>query len=219
MDALAGFVSVAKVFGLLVFVYLALLWAASVLWVYRDVRSRSEDATTHIVAVVMAVIFPFAGLGLYLILRPPETLTDAYDRRLEQDALLSELHAVHACPNCRRPVEDDFAMCAYCGTALRQSCGQCGRALLLTWRHCPYCGRPQARPAERRAPAAEVARAGDEQSSGRSATLDAIRRAARTTTDAATARARRPRDADEQPPAEPPRPRRQRFGEDEDDDR
>ena len=54
-----------------------------------------------------------SGLPIYLVIRPSDTMTEAYDRQLEQEAVLSELQTVSACPNCRRPVQDDFAVCAF----------------------------------------------------------------------------------------------------------
>ncbi len=212
-----GIAGLARVSGFLFGLYVLLLWGATVLWVYRDIARRSEDRTTQMVALLLPIIFPLVGIGIYLVLRPGETLTEAYDRRLEQDALLAELHTVHACPSCRRPVEDDFVLCAYCGTTLKQACGQCGRALLLTWRNCPYCGlsRGPARQAERRAAPDDD----DSGRGGREAALEAIRRAARATTDAPTAAPRRRATGrvDDDAPAPTPRVRRQRIDDDEDD--
>lgn len=214
----SGLAALTGLFGLLALVYLVLLWAGSVLWVSRDVRSRSDDATTHMIAVAIAVIFPLVGLPIYFVLRPRETFTDAYDRRLEEDALLAELHAVHACPNCRRPVQEEFALCAYCGTALKQPCGQCGRSLLLAWHNCPYCGfvRPQARQQERRPATAQETDA--RPASPRAAALDAIRRAASRAASEVQSSARRgPREDVAAPaPRVAPRPR-PRTDEDEDD--
>ena len=206
----SGLAGITSVVGLLALVYLVLLWAASVLWVYRDVRTRSEDAPTHLVAVAIAVIFPLVGLPIYFVLRPGETFIEAYDRRLEQDALLSELHAVHACPNCRRPVQDEFSLCAYCGTALKQPCGQCGRPLLTLWHNCPYCGfvRPQARQSERRPAAGDEDDPPPSRSPGRAAALDAIRRAAsRATTEVQASTRRAPPDDAAPAPRVTPRPR------------
>lgn len=205
----SGLAGITSVVGLLALVYLVLLWAGSVLWVYRDVRTRSEDATTHVVALALAVIFPLVGLPIYFVLRPRETFIEAYDRRLEQDALLSELHAVHACPNCRRPVQEEFSLCAYCGTPLKQPCGQCGRPLLTLWHNCPYCGfvRPQTRQTERRSAADEDAPP-PSRSPGRAAALDAIRRAAsRAATEVQTSARRAPADDAAPAPRATPRPR------------
>lgn len=123
--------------------YFLIMWLASIAWVYRDVRQRTEDMATQIVAIAIAVVFPIAGLPVYLVLRPRETLQDSYDRQLEENVILTELHNQNVCPNCRRPAQPDFVVCAHCATALKQACQQCGRLLHVQWRHCPYCAAPR----------------------------------------------------------------------------
>ena len=44
------------------------------------------------------------------------------------------------CPNCSRQVEENFAVCPHCATALRHTCGSCGLQLQPEWLVCPYCG-------------------------------------------------------------------------------
>ena len=128
--------------------YFLIMWLSSIAWVYRDVRQRTDDMATQIVAIAIAVVFPIAGLPVYLVLRPRETLQDSYDRQLEENVILTELHNQNVCPNCRRPAQPDFVVCAHCATALKQACQQCGRLLHVQWRHCPYCAasRVTARP-------------------------------------------------------------------------
>ena len=123
--------------------YFLIMWLASIAWVYRDVRQRTDDMATQIVAIAIAVVFPIAGLPVYLVLRPRETLQDSYDRQLEENVILTELHNQNVCPNCRRPAQPDFVVCAHCATALKQACQQCGRLLHVQWRHCPYCAAPR----------------------------------------------------------------------------
>ena len=123
--------------------YFLIMWLASIAWAYRDVRQRTDDMATQIVAIAIAVVFPIAGLPVYLVLRPRETLQDSYDRQLEENVILTELHNQNVCPNCRRPAQPDFVVCAHCATALKQACQQCGRLLHVQWRHCPYCAAPR----------------------------------------------------------------------------
>src|SRR5688500_15787818 len=48
-----------------------------------------------------------------------------------------------ACPVCAQNVNDDFALCPWCGVDLRpNSCAQCSRHLELGWKVCPTCGTP-----------------------------------------------------------------------------
>jgi RNA polymerase subunit RPABC4/transcription elongation factor Spt4 len=143
LDLTAGL----KLLGTLLSLYAGALWVASVLWAYRDVRARTEDSTTQAIGVGLVALIPLFGIAIYLIVRPRETILDAYERELEREALRSELHTISPCPNCRRPVEPDFIVCAYCRTQVREACGHCGRLLTMEWQHCPYCG--TSRPARR----------------------------------------------------------------------
>ena len=209
-----GWQSTAQLFGALIFAYLLIIWLASVLWVFRDIRSRTTDPTSHWISIAIAVVFPLVGLPIYLILRPSDTLTAAYDRQLEQQALLSELQTVSACPNCRRPVQDEFAVCAFCATPVKQGCSRCGRQLRLSWRFCPYCATPRTTPqAEARYAAEDAAPATSRGAATREAAVEAIRRAAGRPGDdrddeEQAPRPRRPADqGGDQPPRPRPRPR------------
>jgi hypothetical protein len=119
--------------------YGAVLWLSLVYWAYRDARSRTNDLVSQAVAVLLALVFNVLGLFIYLILRPKETLTEAYERSLEAEAILQDLEHTNVCPSCRRRVQDDFLLCPYCRTGLRDPCGQCSRPLSLGWVACPYC--------------------------------------------------------------------------------
>lgn len=133
-------VPVVTVIGWAIGAYVVLLWAASVLWTYRDIHARSEDVLVQVLAVSLALLLPFAGLVLHVILRPRHTLTEKYERSLEEEYLRRDLEEKYVCPNCQRGVEPDFVMCPHCHTGLRRRCGDCNRVIDLTWSICPYCG-------------------------------------------------------------------------------
>lgn len=120
--------------------YLLLLWAASVLWVYRDIRMRSDDVSVQVLAVGLAFCLPFAGIPLHLILRPSQTLAEKYERTLEEEYLRRDIEEKFVCPTCHRPIEPDFLLCPHCHTLLRRNCVSCGRVVDLAWSVCPYCG-------------------------------------------------------------------------------
>ncbi|MFA7249581.1 MAG: zinc ribbon domain-containing protein [Dehalococcoidia bacterium] len=209
--------SSARFVGGLTAAYLLILWLASIMWVYRDIRSRTTDPASHLISVAIAVMFPIVGLPIYLILRPAETLTGSYDRQLEQEALLSELQSVSACPNCRRPVQDEFVVCAFCATPVKHACSRCGQQLRLSWRFCPYCAAPRVVPQAGERPRGAEAAAATSRSSTCEAALEAIRRASGRPADASepeygygdedeTPEPRRPA-AESGGPAPRPRPR------------
>ncbi len=120
--------------------YAIALWWASIVWTFRDIEARSRNVVTQVVSTLMAVIFPFVGLPLYLILRPKETLDAAFQRSLEEEYLLQDLEELPLCPECQRYVQDDFVLCPHCHARLRDDCGACGRLVDLRWALCPYCG-------------------------------------------------------------------------------
>ncbi|NJK79208.1 MAG: zinc ribbon domain-containing protein [Chloroflexaceae bacterium] len=139
-DFLTNLRPILNLIGVVLGAYLILLWAASVLWAYRDIRSRSDDVSVQVLAVGLVLAIPFAGIPLHLMLRPRQTLSERYERSLEEEYLRRDIEEKNACPACHRPIESDFLLCPYCHTTLRRNCAACDRVVDLTWSICPYCG-------------------------------------------------------------------------------
>ena len=116
---------------------------AFVIWTYNDMKARSRDPLAQIAASVMVAVLNIVGLIIYIMLRPRETLSDAYERSLEEEALLQEIEEKPACPGCGRPTKAHWQACPYCHTVLRQKCYNCGEVLELSWKICPSCTAPQ----------------------------------------------------------------------------
>jgi RNA polymerase subunit RPABC4/transcription elongation factor Spt4 len=123
------------------------LWISLVIWTFRDIRSRSRDVFAQLLATLLVLIFNLPGVLIYLILRPPERLTEAYERALEEEALLQDIEERAQCPSCKRRIEPDYILCPSCRTPLKKRCVNCDRILRLRWKVCPYCGAEQ-EPAE-----------------------------------------------------------------------
>lgn len=121
--------------------YLVAFTVGLIVWTYRDIRSRSRDWLVHLLAVLLVLVFNLPGLLLYYLLRPGETLAEAYERSLEEEALLQGLEERLVCPGCKQAVEPDFLICPNCNTKLKNQCPNCGRLLNLKWNLCPYCGK------------------------------------------------------------------------------
>jgi len=119
---------------------LAALWLSLVIWTFRDMRLRSRDPFAQILAALVVAVLPGVGLIIYLILRPPETLAEAYERALEEEALLQEIEERPACPGCSRTVQPGWILCPHCHTRLRKRCVDCDALLELQWNLCPFCG-------------------------------------------------------------------------------
>ncbi|MBP7601093.1 MAG: zinc ribbon domain-containing protein [Thermoflexales bacterium] len=118
------------------------------IWTFRDIRSRTRDILAQILATVMVGVVPIAGLVVYFLLRPRETLSEAYVRALEEESLLTSIESQEFCPTCGRRVDADMQFCPSCHDTLRKGCPNCGRALHLAWDLCPYCGSETGAPAE-----------------------------------------------------------------------
>ena len=86
---------------------------------------------------------PFAGPMLYLILRPPETLAERYERALEEEALLQEIEERPRCHNCTRNVLEQWVVCPTCYVELKKQCVGCTSLLELGWKVCPHCATEQ----------------------------------------------------------------------------
>jgi predicted amidophosphoribosyltransferase len=44
------------------------------------------------------------------------------------------------CPECGKPLEEEWQVCPYCGTRLISECPGCGKSVEPEWVACPYCG-------------------------------------------------------------------------------
>lgn len=129
--------------------FIVAFWMSLIIWTFRDMRLRSRDIFAQLLASLVVLIFGPLGLLIYLILRPQETLAEAYARTLEEEALLQDItEEKPVCPECKHRIELDFILCPACHTELRKACPHCGRLSLLRWDICPYCGEPFPTPPE-----------------------------------------------------------------------
>ncbi|MCA0453123.1 MAG: zinc ribbon domain-containing protein [Chloroflexi bacterium] len=120
-------------------VLLAALWLAMIVWAYRDMRSRSRDTFAHIGSALLIALLLIPGLIIYLLVRPRETLSEAYERSLEEEALLQEIEEKPTCPGCGQRVQSNWQACPHCFTRLKKPCVHCHQMLELSWQVCPYC--------------------------------------------------------------------------------
>ena len=119
------------------------LWAGTVVWTINDIRARSWDVLAMILAAALVVLVPFAGLVVYILVRPRESLADTYNRALEEEALLREANVSVFCTGCSRPVRDAWVFCPHCRVQLLQACPACGHAVRREWAVCAQCGTGQ----------------------------------------------------------------------------
>lgn len=67
----------------LLVIFLIAIDIALIFWTWSDANRRLTDPVLIGSAALAAVIFPFAGALIYAIVRPPESLDDAYERDLD----------------------------------------------------------------------------------------------------------------------------------------
>ena len=120
--------------------YLVATWFVLAVWTFRDIESRSRSVITQVFSTLLVVLFWVPGWLLYRLLRPKETLDEAYQRSLEEEYLLQDLQELPLCPSCNHFVDDEWRLCPHCNTQLREDCSNCGRLIDLKWEICPYCG-------------------------------------------------------------------------------
>jgi hypothetical protein len=123
-------------------IFLIALYLALVFWTAKDARRRIDDPVIVGVCIATAAFFPFVGVFVYMLLRPPEYLADVHERELEIRAMERRLGADQACPYCRNPADPSFLSCPYCGTKLKNACRRCKTPLDASWRLCPHCETP-----------------------------------------------------------------------------
>jgi RNA polymerase subunit RPABC4/transcription elongation factor Spt4 len=128
--------------------FLAALWLSLLIWTYRDIRNRTKDPLTRILAVLVVGLLFLPGLVIYLILRPSQTMEEEYQYMLEEEALLQSLEEKPVCPGCGRHIDERWRVCPNCHTKLKKTCHHCGKLMKLSWSLCPYCGTPE--PGKRR---------------------------------------------------------------------
>jgi RNA polymerase subunit RPABC4/transcription elongation factor Spt4 len=126
-------------------VYIVLIWLASAFWAYRDMQLRSSNAVAPYLAAAVIVLFTpvffIFALILYRIVRPKETIVEANDRALAEEAMLAEVQSRPHCANCGRPVHEEWIICPTCRNRLRRVCPNCERLIELDWALCAWCGK------------------------------------------------------------------------------
>ena len=139
IPSLESITSFLTIFAAVAGALIAALWLSLIIWAVRDMRSRSRDPFQVFVAGLVAAL-PVVGIIIYLILRPSETLAEAYERALEEEALLQQIEERPACPGCSRTVAEGWLLCPHCHTRLKKACQDCNALLELQWNICPFCG-------------------------------------------------------------------------------
>ena len=84
-------------------------------------RARSRDSFMRLLVALMVAVLNVPGLLIYLLLRPRETLAEAYERSLEEEALLQEIEEKPVCPTCGIRTQDTWQVCPSCHTKVEKT--------------------------------------------------------------------------------------------------
>ena len=76
--------------------FLAAFWLSLIFWTSRDSRARMKDSRLRVLAILVVIVLFIPGVLIYLLLRPQQTLEDAYLRTLEEEALLRAIEESEA---------------------------------------------------------------------------------------------------------------------------
>jgi RNA polymerase subunit RPABC4/transcription elongation factor Spt4 len=87
-------------------------------YVYRDAGKRGMN---KVLWALVAVLVPsFLGIVIYLLVR-------------------NNSFSSSACPECHKPVLQDYSICPHCGYELMLNCNSCGKPVSKGWKLCPWC--------------------------------------------------------------------------------
>ena len=125
----------------LLILFAVVFYCALVYWTYADAKRRIADPVMVGFATVVALLFPYVGPLVYMVLRPPEYLEDVREREIEVEAAEARINQVHLllCPYCDYRIEREFVRCPSCLRKLKERCVNCSRPLDQAWTICPYC--------------------------------------------------------------------------------
>ncbi|MGH2512329.1 MAG: zinc ribbon domain-containing protein, partial [Candidatus Limnocylindrales bacterium] len=119
--------------------------AATAYWAYRDLQTRTTNPVAPYLAAALIIIFTpvlfLFGVVVYRILRPRETVAEANERALAEEAMMVEIESQPHCANCGRQVHEDWIICPTCRNRLRRVCPNCSRLVELDWSLCAWCGK------------------------------------------------------------------------------
>lgn len=136
-------VSILQVVATFLVAFLVVLWMTLCFWTFRDIQARTRDLLAQVFATLLVFFFNIPGVLLYILVRPKETLVQAYERSLQEEYMLQDLEEREICPTCRVKTQPDYSYCFNCRTRLRRDCHNCGQLIKLKWASCPFCGTPQ----------------------------------------------------------------------------
>ncbi len=120
--------------------YSAAVWLAAVIWVAKDLSTRTHRIDLLVGGVLMNVTLPGLGFILYLFLRPQKTLIQKHFQSVEQRLIREYQLSLAECPQCEESLSKAFLYCPNCSHHLRKECQDCDEHIPVAYKSCPFCG-------------------------------------------------------------------------------
>lgn len=121
------------------FLSVGAFWVFVLAWVWTDSGERTANSYARIGYLLLVLVFNILGWIIYLIIRPEETLEQAYWSDLERRYLQYETAELGDCSECGRQIFPDFIFCPDCGLELKVECPGCNVYVDKKFQYCPLC--------------------------------------------------------------------------------
>ncbi len=118
-------------------IFLGFLWLAVVVWVLRDISTRTKNLVIILFSALFVAIGSLPALIIYLLIRPSQTIEDSSNKELFYASILDK--EITACPSCGSMARTDFKFCPNCGEYLIYKCRNCNHQINPAWKYCINC--------------------------------------------------------------------------------
>lgn len=142
-------------FGLALLVF----WIVVLYWVWLDSGDRTSSKKMRFAYVLLVALLLIAGLIIYLLIRPSQTIEEIYWADLERRYLKYETAELGDCPRCGTQLFPGFTYCPNCRLVLKVKCPSCQIEMDKHYKYCPSCGnemRKRSVSVDEKAPSKEV---------------------------------------------------------------
>jgi len=117
-------------------IYFFVVWIGLIIWVAKDIGSRSESRIFQLLCVLLMILLTPIWIFVYLLIRPRKSLYEKYYGEIEDN--LGILHEIIEERLWEETENQDMVACIHCDAEIRSS-----------WKVCPYCEKKQKKKSKR----------------------------------------------------------------------